>query len=45
MKVIIRKQEGIQGFIETTYAVWVDGKLIKICASKKEAEKFAKEIG
>lgn len=44
MKATIRKQKGIQGFIATTYAVWVDGKLVKICASKKEAEQVAKEI-
>lgn len=44
MKVTIRKQNGIQGFIPTTYAIWVDGKLVKICASKKEAEQLAKEI-
>lgn len=43
MKVTIRKQKGIQGFVPTTYAVFVDGQLVKICASKKEAEQVAKE--
>ena len=44
MKATIRKQNGIQGFMPTTYAVYVGEKLVKICMSKKEAESTAKEL-
>jgi hypothetical protein len=45
MKVTIRKQNGIQGFIPTTYAVYCGNEIVKICNTKKEAEQVAKEIG
>lgn len=40
----IRKIKGIQGFIGTTFAVYKDYKLLKICMSKKEAEEFINDI-
>ena len=44
MKVTIRKKSGIQGFMPTTYAVYFGENLVKICMSKKEAERSAKEL-
>lgn len=45
MKLFIRKMKPIQGFIGTTYAVFTaDGKCLKICATRKEAEVFVKEV-
>lgn len=37
-------QKGIQGFIGTTYTVYKDYKLLKICMSKNEAEEFINDI-
>lgn len=43
-KLYIRKMKPIQGFIGTTYAVLTaDGKCLKICATRKEAEAFVRE--
>jgi hypothetical protein len=38
----IKKLKGIQGFIGTTYAVYENGKLLKIFINKKDAENFVK---
>ena len=38
----IKKIKGIQGFIGTTYAVYGNGKLLKIFINKKDAENFVK---
>lgn len=45
MKLYIRKMKPIQGFIGTTYVVLTaDGKCLKICMTRKEAEAFVKKV-
>lgn len=46
MKLIIKKINGVQGLVKTTYAVFnaETKKCLKICLTKKEADDFVRRV-